>query len=309
MAVLQNVACNSFEGEYIQTSTLQSFVALGNLLTATSNYTPMVGVAVGDAGIGKSVSRLYYEGLLARQEGSARAISLCVLPRLTPTLLIGQLFGGLGEPLPAGRSASRLDDIAGALRLHGLPLVMLDEADRLSNQCLDLLCSLFERTGCPCLLVGLPSLLQQCQKHAQLWNRIGACLKFLQLSFDEVLHRVLPALDVAGWEFDPAREADFLLAKQLWEAACPSLRRLRTVLGTASTLAHMRHEPRITSSCVQEALRWLLPPALDHPRRHEESMKRRQKFRKDRLRSPGQMSRAQSHSTKEQRDASCSDTR
>lgn len=283
MTVLQNVACNSFEGEYIQTSTLQGFVALGSLLTATRNYTPMVGVAVGAAGIGKSVSQLYYEELLARKDGSARAISLCILPRLTPTLLIGQLFGALGEPLPAGRSASRLDDIAGALRLHGLPLVMLDEADRLSNQCLDLLCPLFERTGCPCLLVGLPSLLQRCQKHAQLWNRIGACLKLPSLSFEEVLHRVLPALYVAGWEFDPAREADFLLAEQIWEAVSPSLRRLRTVLGIASTLAHMRHEPRITSSCVQEALRWHLP-ALDQSGRHEGSMKRRQKYSKDRLR-------------------------
>ncbi len=251
----------SFEGAYIQTSTLQSFVALGSLLTATRNYPPMVGVAVGAAGIGKSVSRLYYEELLARQEGSARAISLCVLPRLTPTLLIGQLFGALGEPLTAGRSASRLDDIAGALRLH-----------------------------------GLPSLLQRCQKHAQLWNRIGACLKLPSLSFDEVLHRVLPALDVAGWEFDPVREADFLLAEQLWEAVSPSLRRLRTVLGIASTLAHMHHEPRITSSCVQEALRWHLP-ALDQPGRHEGSIKRRQKYSKDWLKSlePDEQNTVKSH--------------
>ncbi len=256
----------------------------------------MVGVAVGADGIGKSVSRLYYEELLTRQEVSARAISLCVLPRLTPTLLIGQLFGALGEPLPAGRTASRLDDIAAALRLHGLPLVMLDDADRLSNYCLDLLCSLFERTGCPCLLVGLPSLLQRCQQHAQLWNRLGACLKLPSLSFEEVLHRVLPALYVAGWEFDPVREADFLLAEQLWEAVSPSLRRLRTVLGIASTLAHVRHEPRITISCVQEALRWHLP-ALDQPGRHEGSMKRRQKYSKERLKSlgPGKQNTVKSH--------------
>ena len=107
------------------------------------------------------------------------------------------------------------------------------------------------------------------------------------LSFDEVLHRVLPALDVAGWEYDPAREADILLAEQLWEAVCPLLRRLRTVLGTASTLAHLRHEPRITSSCVQEALQWLAPPVLDRPHRHKESLKRVQMFRKERHRALG----------------------
>lgn len=284
MTTLQNVAYNSFKGEYLRTSTLQSFVTLGNLLTATKNDTPMVGAAVGPPGIGKSVSQLYYEEFLVRQGGSARAISLCVLPGLTPTRLIGQLFGALGEPLPAKRSASRLADIAGALRLHERPLVMLDEADRLSNYCLDLLCMLFDRAECPCLLVGLPSLLQRCRKHAQLWSRMGACLQLPPLSFDEVLHRVFPALDIAGWEFDPVREADILLAEQLWEAVSPSLRRLRAVLGIASTLAHVHHEPRITSSCVQESLRWHLPD-LDRPGRHEGRMKRGQKFRRERLRS------------------------
>jgi type II secretory pathway predicted ATPase ExeA len=269
---------------YIQTSTLQSLLALVQLLTDVQRYTAMMGVAVGAPGIGKSVSLLYYEELLARKEAPAVGISIRVYSRPTPHFVITRLFEALGEAIPAGQYSSKLDGLAAAIRRHDLHLVILDEADKLNDPCLDLLCSLFDMTGCPCLLVGLPTLFQRCQKHSQLWSRVGVCLKFSPLSFEEVLHQVLPALDFPGWEFDPAREADRLLAGQLWEEASPSLRRLCTILGTASTLAHMQDESRITSASIQHALQLLSPP-LDHT--HERTAERRQKDGKIRFKPLG----------------------
>ncbi len=269
---------------YIQTSTLQSFLALVQLLSDAQPYTAMMGVAVGAPEVGKSTSLLYYEELLSRKEAPTTGISIRVYPRPTPHYVMAQLFEALGEAIPAGRFSSKHDGLAAAIRRHGLQLVMLDEADQFNDPCLDLLCSLFDMTGCPCLLLGLPTLLQRCQKHAQLWSRLGVCLKFSPLSFQEVLSRVLPALDLPGWEFDPTREADRLLAEQLWKDASPSLRRLCTVLGTASTLARMQDESRITSASIQYALQLLSPP-LDHA--YERTAKRRRKDAKDRLRSLG----------------------
>jgi len=259
---------------YIQTSTLQGFLALVQLLSDAQRSTAMMGVAVGAPGIGKSVSLGYYEELLARKEAPAAGISIRVYPCSTPHFVRAQLFEALGEAIPAGRYSSKLDNLAAAMRRHGLPLVFLDEADRLNDPCLDLLCSLFDMTGCPCLLVGLPTLFQRCQRHAQLWNRVGVCLKFSPLPFEEVLHWVLPALDFPGWEFDPAMEADRLIAAQLWEDASPSLRRLCTVLATASTLAHMQYESRITKASIQHALQLLSRP-LD--RTHKRTAKKRQR--------------------------------
>jgi AAA domain len=281
----------------IQTSTLQSFLALVQLLSDAQRSTAMMGVAVGAPGVGKSVSLRYYEELLARKEAPAAGIAISVYPHSTPHFVIAKLFEALGEATPAGRYSSKLDGLAAAFHRHGIPLVMLDEADRLNDPCLDLLCSLFDMTGCPCLLVGLPTLFQRCQKHAQLWSRVGVWLKFSPLSFEEVLHRVLPALDLPGWEFDPTREADRLLAEQLWKDASPSLRRLCTVLGTASMLAVPRtvsmladqqDESRITSASIQHALQLLSRP-LD--RTHMRTAKRQRKDGKLRHRSLGPGSR------------------
>jgi len=269
---------------YIQTSTLQSFLALVQLLSDAQRYTAMIGVAVGAPGVGKSVSLRFYEELLALKEAPAAGIFVSVYPRSTPHFVMAQLFEALGEAIPSGRYSSKLDSLAATTRRHGLHLVILDGADRLSDPCLDLICSLFDMTGCSCLLVGLPTLLQRCQKHAQLWSRVGVCLKFSPLPFEEVLHLVLPALDLPGWEFDPAREADRLLAGQLWENASPSLRRLCTILGTASTLSHMQGESQITSASIQHALQ-LLSPLLD--RTHERTTERRRKDGKVRLRPLG----------------------
>lgn len=141
---------------YIQTSTLQSFLALAQLLSDVQRYAAMMAVAEGAPGVGRSVSLLYYEELLTRKASPATSISIRVSLRPTPHFLIAQLFEALGEAIPAGRYSSKLDGLAAAIRRHGLHLVIPDEAEQLNNPCLDLSCCLFDMTGCPCSLVGLP---------------------------------------------------------------------------------------------------------------------------------------------------------
>ncbi len=281
MKVPHQVEGSPFEQAFIQTSILRIFVDVAELLTETCCCKAIVGLAVGAPGIGKSASLLCYQELLARKEIPVKAISIRVSPCPTPSSLIGQLSDALGEPILAMRTASRLNDIAAAARLQDLRLMMLDESDRLNDRCLDLLCSFLDMVRCNCLLVGLPSLLQRCQKHEWLRSRVGMCVKFTPLSFEEVLYRVLPALTFPGWEFDPTREADCLLAELLWEGVSPSLRRLLIVLGNASTLAHMQHEPRITDSYIQQALQ-LLPSPLDRVDASGGRVKRRDTDRRDR---------------------------
>ncbi len=157
--------------------------------------------------------------------------------------------------------------------------MILDEAERLNDACFEMLCSLFDMTRCPLLLVGLPQLLPRIQRHPRMSDMVSLYLKFIPLSLEEVLYEVLPALVFPGWVFNPAQEADCLLAEQLWEYTAPSLRRLRNVLGTASTLAHMQHEPNVTHASIKRAMQMVLPP-LHRTSSHERTSERRQEKEK-----------------------------
>src|SRR2546430_13453460 len=131
MRVLHKSALPPPEQPYIQTSTIQSFLAFVQLLLDAQPYTAMMGVAVGAPGVGKSTSLLYYEELLNRKEAPATGISIRVYPRPTAHYVMAQLFEVLGEAIPAGRFSGKLDGLAAAIHRHSLQLVMLDEADHL----------------------------------------------------------------------------------------------------------------------------------------------------------------------------------
>jgi len=253
---------------YIQTSILKHFLDFAQLLADRQHHDALMGIAVGASGIGKSVAQRCYQEQLPREGVCSKSLSIQVGPHLTPCSLITQLLGAFGGTTNTRRSPDKVDRLAEVIYHKKPRLVTLDGADRLSDACFEMLCSLFDMTRCPLLLVGLPPLLPRIQRHPRMSDMVGLYLKFIPLSFEEVLYEVLPALVFPGWVFNPAQEADRLLAEQLWEFTRPSLRRLRNILGTASTLAHMQHEPNVTHACIQRAMHMVLPP-LDRTSSYE----------------------------------------
>jgi hypothetical protein len=256
------------EESYIQTSTLNRFLDICLILADTHHHHPMMGIATRPAGIGKSTSLYLCQVQLAQAPLSATSIVIQVHPRSTPHSLTVQLSGTLQGVLHAKRQSSRLDDLVETILHSNLSLIMLDEADRLNDACLECLCALFDLTRCPILLVGLPPFPQRTQKLPQLLERAGIYAKLSPPSFQEILDRVLPALSLPGWSFDPTRESDRHLAEQLWEYTAPSLRRLRNILSIASTLAHVGHEPGITPASIEYAMQQV-PPPFDRTHRTE----------------------------------------
>ena len=78
----------------IQTSTLQSFVGMTQLLADSQYSRAMIGIAVGESGIGKSVGICsYQQEELRREEASSRSIAITVHPRPTPHALITLVDG------------------------------------------------------------------------------------------------------------------------------------------------------------------------------------------------------------------------
>jgi hypothetical protein len=242
----------------------------------------MMGIAVGASGIGKSVALQCYQEQLLREGAFSKSLSIQVYPHLTPGSLITLLLGAFEDTINTRRYPSKIDSLAEVMCHKNPHLVILDEADRLNDACFEMLCSLFDMTRCPLLLVGLPQLLPRIQRHPRMSDMVSLYLKFIPLSFEEVLYEVLPALVFPGWVFNPGQETDRLLAEQLWKYTTPSLRRLRDVLGTASTLAHMQHEPYVTHVCVQRAMHMVLPP-LDRTSSYERTPRRQHEKKKTQM--------------------------
>jgi hypothetical protein len=257
------------EQPYRWTRTLDCILHMGLTLTEKHHQHNMMGIGTGPAGIGKSVSLNLCQNQLAQQTPiSATSIIIRVHPHATPYALTTQLLHILRRVSRAKGSSHSLNDLSEMIYQQDVSLIMLDDADRLNEACLEYLCALFDLTQCPFLLIGLPPLLLRAQKVARLFERAAINIKLPSPSFHDVLQQVLPALDFPGWSFDPTREADQILAQRLWEYASPSLRRLHNILSIASRYAYLSQEPGITHASIKYAMQQV-PPPLDRTHRAE----------------------------------------
>ncbi len=73
--------------------------------------------------------------------------------RSSPTMGVITGLPGMGKTIVA--------EAAAAIERNDLKLIIVDEADRLNEDSFEVLRHLFDKTGCPILLVDLPSILER----------------------------------------------------------------------------------------------------------------------------------------------------
>ncbi|MDQ2904229.1 MAG: ATP-binding protein [Chloroflexota bacterium] len=255
----------------IMTTSVQRFHAYMQFIMQSREETgyATMGVITGDAGVGKTIAiQTYLQSLVPRAySGFPACISIKVRPRSTAKALAKMLVGTLnGEQ--AGHNVYDLEAVsAEAIRRNDLDLILVDEGDWLNVESFEFLRHVFDRTGCPIVVVGLPRIMRVINRHEKFVSRVGLHMEFLPLTQEEVVTTVLPALTLPLWDYHADSPADREMGAALWQRACPSFRKLRVVLQYASQIARARHVERITPEILTETLRLTLIPQMPLPRK------------------------------------------
>ena len=173
---------------------------------------------------------------------------------------------------PRGRNIYQFSDgAADAIERNDLTCIIVDEADRLNEDSFEVLRYLFDKTGCPIVVVGLPSIESVIDRHEKFKSRVGLRMEFLPVEREEMLETVLPNLVFPRWKFDPGDEDALVMGNLICDMVGPSLRKLRNLLQIASQMARHYDESRITSDLITEAFRWAA--SKDDKRRLTENSK------------------------------------
>lgn len=254
----------------IMTTSVKRFHAFMQFLMqsrAETGYATM-GVITGDAGLGKTIAlQTYIQSLTPRAySGFPACVSIKVSPNSSAKALAKKLIMTLnGEQ--ANLNVYDMENVAAeAIRRNDLDLILIDEGDWLNVESFELLRHIFDRTGCPIMIVGLPKIMRVITRHEKFASRVGLQMEFLPLTQEEVLTTVLPALTLPYWQYRADENADREMGTALWQRACPSFRKLRVVLQYASQIARSRQVERITPEILTETYRLTLIPLVLPPR-------------------------------------------
>lgn len=148
-------------------------------------------------------------------------------------------------------------------------LIILDGSDRLDKASLDAIQDIHERTRCAFLFVGDVALIIRFQKHASIYNRLGATLEMPQLNFDEMTHFIETWLEVrsrqqvygyATAELNIMRHdipEDLLLLKEIYRTTLGNLRRMIMIVQEAERIADINGQRYIQFATIQAAARLL----------------------------------------------------
>jgi len=243
----------------IQTKNVKRCKAFLRLITDPERGSPTMGVITAPAGTGKTVAtQNYLDGLVPHAHTALPiAIKLKVMPRSTPRALAKTVLDGLLEKPKGNNIYEMADEAARAIERNDIKLIVVDEADRLNEDSFEVLRHLYDKTGCPIVLVGLPSILRVIEHHEKFSSRVGLRMQFLPLELEEVLTLVLPGLVIPRWTYDPDKTTDQMMGTEIWNKVNPSLRKLTNLLELASQTAKTNQATTITTDIIEEAFQWM----------------------------------------------------
>jgi len=239
----------------IKTSNVGRFNSLIRMITDTNRKYATMSAATGGAGLGKTTAiQQYLNNEKPREHtGLPASVRIKVKPNSTAKALANDIVTGVCDR-PRGRNVYEVaDEAAEAIERNDLKLLIVDEADRLNEDSFEVLRHIFDRTGCPIVVVGLPAILRVIETHNKFSSRIDLRMTFEPPAWDEFSTLILPQLVFPHWRFDPDDQHDLVMGRHIWKIVNPSFRKLRNLLQTASQIAEFTGKDWITRELVDAA--------------------------------------------------------
>ncbi len=274
----------------IETNNVKRLLTCTYYLTDPDNPYSTIAVVAAPAGAGKTIAAGVCQQAVERRFSSALPASLKVkvMPRSTSGVLATNVLENLGEPVRGDNSAQLTAAAARGIERNDTRFIIFDEGDRLDDDSFEVVRYLQDKTGCPILVVGLPSIWRVIERQEKFDSRVGLRLSFEPLSLQEMVEVVLPQLIFPRWSFDPGNDGDRAMGEELWKRVGSSLRKLRNVLTISSKTAIATGADRITLPLITEAFSLVMsqedkyqerkrsaePPA-EQPGSHEERSRQR----------------------------------
>jgi DNA transposition AAA+ family ATPase len=244
----------------IQTSNVKQLLTCSRLLADPDVPYSKIGVVTADAGAGKTIAVQYCQQAIEDHFHSVLPVTVTVkvMPRSTSKILAATILEAMGEPVKGGNGPQISAAAARGIERNDSRLLLFDEGNRLNDDSFEVVQYLLDKTGCPILIVGLPSLWSVIDRQEKFSSRVGLRVRFHPLPLQEVLDVILPNLVFPRWTFDPKNEADRAMGEELWRRVTPSLRKLRNVLSLASKTAIAAQEDTITPTRINTAFDWIM---------------------------------------------------
>ncbi len=218
---------------------------------------PSMGIVHGPVGVGKTMAIRAYLGQLesSSHRELREVIAVTTKPGPTPKSMALDIVTMLGS-VARGRSAREIADIAiEKLQSNDIKILIIDEAERLGKNSIELLRYISDSAQCSVVLVGLPQLVQAANRSGWL---ASLYLDFPPVEREEMLSLVLPSLVFPCWQFDLDSEADLEMGEHIYDIVGPHLRKLRHLLQASSYVAQLEGAPRIKFEMISKSLEFIL---------------------------------------------------
>lgn len=203
-----------------------------------------ISIITGDAGIGKS------EGVKFYANNSSQALYVEVGPLRSRKSLLREIAKKI-DIMPKGSADMIIEMIVDKMKDTGKVLI-IDEADRLDFEKLDMLRRISDLTRCGLVLVAVPKfegeISNKIADYGQLSSRVGLCLRLNEIKDDNLVTNIKLILDATKFNYD--NDAFSLLLKKCNK----SLRKLCDTLISCYELMRKYNVEILSGEIVTDAL-------------------------------------------------------
>lgn len=243
MLELDNIQ-KTVEIPFIVTRQVKEVASVCNALIESRD----MGVIYGEPGVGKSVTASQMTEKWTKVD-SMRVIYTEADVGSTAVGIARKLISLITDlrPVNAADAARIIENLSNQ---HHFDLIIVDEAERLTQKCIEMLRSIYDRTKIPILLIGMTDLLRHLRIHKKFYSRISITYHYEPLSFQQ-LSEYLGQLHPLLKDIEPEKEKELL--DFIYHHSRGEFRRIIQMVKQAERVRRINKHPVLSLSVFEKA--------------------------------------------------------